>query len=84
VEALLTHRSRPLRGTITMRQDQATFEDHEMPKHNFLPRSTPKPGTFGAQHSGCICPASANNHGDGKEPGVWLLTPNCPLHDPRD
>jgi len=44
----------------------------------------PNPGSDKAYDLGCTCSREANNDGDGLVFGGFVITPDCPIHDPED
>lgn len=44
----------------------------------------PNPGSDEAYEAGCTCSREANNDGDGLVFGGFVITPDCPIHDPED
>lgn len=44
----------------------------------------PNPGSDEAYEIGCSCSREANNDGDGLVFGGFVITPDCPIHDPED
>ena len=44
----------------------------------------PNPGSDEAYDAGCTCSREANNDGDGLVFGGFVITPDCPIHDPGD
>lgn len=45
----------------------------------------PSPGSAAAGALGCTCPVIDNGHGRGYmgQPGIFVMTENCPLHGRR-
>lgn len=50
-------------------------------RNNEIPKA-PLPGTLEAQDLGCTCPILDNSYGQGYmgQPGVYVISADCPIH----